>query len=48
MIKIIMHGCCGAMGRVITSIAAEDPDIAIVAGIDKTPVFHALIRCLRP
>lgn len=52
MIKIIMHGCCGAMGRVITSIAAEDPDIAIVAGIDKNtsipcpyPVFASLNQC---
>lgn len=35
MIKILLHGCCGAMGRVITSIAAEDDEIEIVAGIDK-------------
>ena len=35
MIKILLHGCCGAMGRVITSIAAEDNEIEIVAGIDK-------------
>lgn len=52
MIRMIMHGCCGAMGRVITSIVSEDPDIAIVAGIDKNtggqcpyPVFPSLNEC---
>lgn len=52
MIRMIMHGCGGAMGRVITSIAAEDPDITIVAGIDKNtdiqcpyPVFPSLDQC---
>ncbi len=26
MVKIIMHGCNGAMGQVITKLAAEDKD----------------------
>lgn len=34
MVKIIMHGCNGRMGQVITGIAANDPDAEIVAGID--------------
>lgn len=34
MVNIIMHGCCGAMGQVITRMAAEEQDIQIVAGID--------------
>ena len=34
MVKMIMHGCRGAMGHVITGLAAEDDDIRIVAGID--------------
>ena len=34
MVKMIMHGCCGAMGHVITGLAAEDGEIRIVAGID--------------
>ena len=27
MVKMIMHGCCGAMGHVITRLAAEDGEI---------------------
>ncbi len=34
MIKMIMHGCNGAMGQVISGIAAEENNIEIVAGID--------------
>ena len=32
--KIILHGCNGAMGKVITDLAAEDKETEIVAGID--------------
>ncbi|MFR5602074.1 MAG: 4-hydroxy-tetrahydrodipicolinate reductase [Lachnospiraceae bacterium] len=52
MIRAIMHGCCGAMGQVITSLAAEDDQIEIVAGIDPRkeqsmpyPVFASLEEC---
>ena len=34
MVKIIMHGCCGHMGQVITQLVKEDSDAEIVAGID--------------
>ena len=34
MVKMIMHGCNGRMGQVITGIAAGDPDVESVAGID--------------
>ena len=34
MTKFIMNGCNGAMGQVITRLAAETPDVEIVAGID--------------
>lgn len=34
MVKIIMHGCNGKMGQVITGIVAADKDAEIVAGID--------------
>lgn len=34
MIKIIMSGCNGAMGQVITRLAAQQDDFEIVAGID--------------
>ena len=34
MTKIIMSGCSGRMGRVITDIVKEDADSEIVAGVD--------------
>ncbi len=52
MIKIILHGANGYMGRVIESLAAEDPDIEIAAGIDVVddgthnfPVFTDINAC---
>lgn len=52
MIKAIMHGCNGRMGRVVTDIAASDDDIEIVAGIDTYtgadnvyPVFKSIAEC---
>lgn len=35
MLKIIIHGCNGKMGRVIAKLASESPDFTIVAGVDK-------------
>ena len=34
MVKIIMHGCNGHMGQVISGLVEKDPDAEIVAGID--------------
>ena len=34
MIRIILAGCNGYMGRVVTTIVGDDPEAAIVAGID--------------
>lgn len=52
MLKIIMHGCNGAMGQVITNLAAEDDDVVIAAGIDRAdnrengyPVFTSCEAC---
>ena len=52
MVKIIMHGCNGAMGQVITKLAAEDKDAEITAGIDRVdnrenpyPVFESVEAC---
>ncbi len=52
MIKIIMHGCNGKMGQVITSIVNEDSESEIVAGIDVVnnrdngyPVFEDIMAC---
>jgi 4-hydroxy-tetrahydrodipicolinate reductase len=52
MIRIILHGCSGAMGRVISGLAAEMEQVEIVAGIDLNhqsdlgyPVFESLKLC---
>ena len=34
MTKVVLHGACGHMGRVVCNLAAEDDSIEIVAGID--------------
>lgn len=52
MIKLIMHGCNGKMGQVISALAAADPEVEIVAGIDARddghnsyPVFTDIREC---
>lgn len=52
MVKIIMHGCDGHMGQVISGIVEKDPDAEIVAGIDiadqgknSYPVFTDIDAC---
>lgn len=35
MLKVILSGCNGAMGRAITKVASESEDVEIVVGIDK-------------
>lgn len=49
MIKIILHGCNGHMGRMVSETAAEDPDVEIAAGVDQNaektfgyPVYGSL------
>lgn len=34
MIKILLSGCCGTMGQVVATAAAEREDCVIVAGLD--------------
>ena len=34
MVKMIMHGCNGRMGRTIEELVRDDDSIEIVAGID--------------
>ena len=52
MTRVIMHGCNGHMGQVITGLCKEDDNIEIVAGIDlydgiknDYPVFASLRDC---
>ena len=34
MVKIILNGCNGRMGQVISRLSKEDGDVSIVAGVD--------------
>lgn len=52
MVNVIMHGCNGKMGRVITNLVEEDDNIQIVAGIDaytgmanEYPAFASIKEC---
>lgn len=51
MTKIIMHGCCGKMGKVVCQIVKEDSSCEIAAGIDPFgespdfPVFKTPEEC---
>ena len=52
MTRVIMHGCNGRMGQMITGIVANDPDVDIVAGIDVSdhiqnnyPVYKSISEC---
>ena len=52
MIRIILSGCCGRMGKVIESLAGEDRDVVITAGVDPAdaagkeyPVYKSFDAC---
>ena len=51
MVKILMHGCNGKMGRMITEIVKNEEDTVIAAGVDKFtgipndyPVFEKIAQ----
>lgn len=52
MIRVIMHGCNGKMGQIISDLIAADPDVEMAAGIDARddghnsyPVFRDIADC---
>ncbi len=52
MIRVIMNGCNGKMGQVISGLVAADPAVEMVAGIDRVdnkvnpyPVFTDIKEC---
>lgn len=52
MIKMMMHGCNGKMGRMITEIVKGDGNAVIAAGVDTYtgvqndyPVFESIDKC---
>ena len=53
MTRIIMHGCNGKMGQVITNLLKDDENAKIVAGVDPYddghnayPVFSSMDSCV--
>ena len=47
MINVVVSGCNGAMGRVLTKAIEEMEDMTIVAGIDKNINSYKNAICLR-
>lgn len=52
MTRIIIHGCNGAMGQVVSKLAQEMEDVQVSAGVDLNtgtafdyPVFPSLDAC---
>ena len=52
MIKIMMHGCCGHIGQVISELVEKDPEAEITVGVDiadkgntSYPVYTDLSAC---
>lgn len=52
MTRVIMHGCNGRMGQVISGLVAEDGEVQLVAGVDvfddghnPYPVFSNIRDC---
>ena len=52
MTRILMHGCNGKMGRMITELVKNDDSAVITAGVDTYtgilndyPVFETVSQC---
>ncbi|MCI8327240.1 MAG: 4-hydroxy-tetrahydrodipicolinate reductase [Lachnospiraceae bacterium] len=52
MIRVVVHGCNGRMGQVVTNFCREDDEVEVVAGIDVSdhiqndyPVYKSLWDC---
>lgn len=52
MIKVLMHGCNGKMGQVISRMVAESEEMELAAGVDRFqgienryPVFNSVRDC---
>lgn len=52
MIRVMMHGCNGRMGQMITNLIADDPEIEIAVGVDLSnhienvyPVVKNIAEC---
>lgn len=55
MVKVILHGCNGKMGHIVTEMCSQDEEIEIVAGIDPVyqgnggyPLYRDIYNCNMP
>lgn len=48
MVRVIMHGCNGVMGQVITKMAKDMDGLTIVAGIDLKMIKKMDIQYIHP
>ena len=52
MVKVILHGCNGRMGTMISELVEKDANVQIVAGVDaygqskfSYPVYENIALC---
>jgi len=51
MINILLNGCCGKMGKIVTQASTNFPNIKICAGVDRFktnmnyPVYENIFEC---
>lgn len=51
MVRVLLSGCCGAMGKAVTALADERNDVVIAAGVDikeetlSYPVYKSFSDC---
>lgn len=51
MVNILLNGCCGKMGNVVTTLSKNYPELNICAGVDKCscnsgyPVYSNIFEC---
>lgn len=51
MVNILLNGCCGKMGSVVSSLSKSYPNLKIAAGVDKFgkpseyPVYNDIFDC---
>ena len=43
MVKVILHGCNGKMGQMVTELCSQDEDIKIVAVVSRRDI-HLTVR----
>lgn len=51
MVKVLLNGCCGKMGKTVTELTKNFPELKITAGIDRMkaesdfPIYTSIFDC---